>query len=61
MNRLNHPYWRRNYWYQPWNYSSQDFFNSQYSNVAQNIYNAGYIDGVNQISNVNQYQDIRWW
>lgn len=51
----NHPYY---------NYNSYDLYNSQYSNVAQSIYNAGYMAGVNQISTVNQYGPMPspyWW
>jgi hypothetical protein len=49
----------------PWNYNSLDLINSQYSTVAQNIYNAGYMDGVTQSSVVNQTQNQTfgrsWW
>jgi hypothetical protein len=63
MNRPAHPYWRHYYQYNPgyWNWNSTSLFNSQYSNTAQQIYNTGYMDGVNQISNTNQYQSGGWW
>jgi hypothetical protein len=41
-----------------------DLYNSQYSNVAQSIYNTGYMDGVTQSSVVNQTQNQTfggWW
>lgn len=70
MNRPNYPYWRRRYfspynnWGWPSYYNNMDLVNSQYSNVAQSIYNAGYMDGVTQSSVVNQTQNQNiggWW
>jgi hypothetical protein len=36
-------------------------YNSQLSNIAQNLYNSGYMNDVNQIANVNQYGGGGWW
>lgn len=53
------PYYRRRPYY-PWGYYNnynyqQQMIDSNWSNVAQNIYNQGYMDGVNQSSVVNQF------
>lgn len=51
------PMYRRRRPYYPWGYYNnyqQQFIDSNWSNVAQNIYNQGYMDGVTQSSVVNQ-------
>lgn len=55
-----HSPYRRRRPYNPWghynNYNyQQQLIDSNWSSVAQNIYNQGYMDGVNQSSVVNQF------
>lgn len=70
MNKPNYHYWNRRYFtpYNSYNWGwpsyNTNLFNSQYSNVAQSIYNSGYMDGVTQSSVVNQTQNQNiggWW
>ncbi len=65
MRRAGHFYspWNRRYFapYIPYIGSQQQLWQSQYSDVYQNIYNQGYMAGVTQTSNVNQTQNNGWW
>lgn len=63
MNRYFPRYQRR--WFEPNWYYGGDYYNSQFqavnsqfNNVAQSIYNAGYMAGVTQNSVVNQTQNF---
>ena len=66
MNKPKYPYWRRRYYdygypyHMPY-YGGTSLINSQYSNVAQNLYNTGFMAGVTQSSVVNQFQNRDWW
>jgi hypothetical protein len=42
-------------------YGGISLINSQYSNVAQNLYKTGFMAGVTQSSVVNQFQNRDWW
>lgn len=65
MKRPNYPYWRRryyDYYYpRPWISYDTGIYDSQLSNVAQSIYNTGFLSGVTQSSVVNQTQNRYWW
>lgn len=53
--------YRRDYFIDPRfiDYRRQNIYDSQIATNYQNIYNAGYMAGVNQVSYINQYRDYR--
>lgn len=53
-----HPYYYHPYYPSYWNYGVYD---SQIADVNQYMYNAGYQNAVNQISNINQVGGDRYW
>jgi len=63
MRNAGHYPWSRRYFapYIPYFSNQQQLFQSQYSDVYQNIYNQGYMTGVTQTSIVNQTQNNGWW